>query len=94
MEFALSNRTVPSIFAIAVVFGGTTGMTAASLFGADGGGGFVVGFACLFVILAIASALSRNIDELTEAVVSAQETASEAKQKVVESLRLTTSHGN
>lgn len=90
----MSNKPAPSIFAIAVVFGGTTGMTAASLFGADAGGGFVVGFACLFVILAIASALSRNIDELTQAVMAAQETASEAKQKVVKSLRLTTSHGN
>jgi len=85
----------PSIFALAVVFGGTTGMTAASLFGVDAGGGFVVGFALLFVVLAVANALSRNINDLTHALLVRNDgSVAEAKVRSGKGYRLTASHGN
>jgi hypothetical protein len=41
----------PSVFAISAVFGGSLGMVAASAFGLDGGGGFIVGSALVFMFL-------------------------------------------
>jgi hypothetical protein len=60
-ELIMRSRAAPSLFGISVIFGGIAGMSAASLFGIDAGGGFVVGFALLFTILTVAAVISRQV---------------------------------
>jgi uncharacterized membrane protein YhiD involved in acid resistance len=56
----------PSVFGVSVVFGGGAGMSAASAFGLDAGGGFIVGTFLAFLILAVGVLLSRELERLTE----------------------------
>jgi hypothetical protein len=55
---------MPSVFAMAVVFGGGLGMTAAAAFGVDAGGGFILGATLVFMLLSVAVALSREIEQV------------------------------
>lgn len=74
----------PSIFAIAVVFGGSLGMTTAALFGIDAGGGFILGSAILFVLLAIA----QRTELLGEALLAAN------RKLLTELHRISSPHGD
>lgn len=56
------ERTTPSVFAISAVFGGTLGMVAASAFGIDAGGGFIVGAVLVFMFLSIMVLMARVIE--------------------------------
>ncbi len=54
--------TAPSVFAISAVFGGSLGMAAASAFGVDAGGGFIVGAVLVFMFLSIAVLIARIVE--------------------------------
>ena len=56
----------PSAFAIAIIFGGTVGLTISHKIGLSGGAGFLLGFFFLFILLvaAILKARSDTRDEL------------------------------
>jgi len=63
-EFEQGTR--PSAFAIAIIFGGTAGLTISHKIGLSGGAGFLLGFFFLFILLVIAilKARSDKRDEL------------------------------
>lgn len=64
------TESYPSVFAIAVVFGGTLGMTIASLAGYESGAGFLFGSAAVFLTLGAAVLVARHRERLVhEAVV-------------------------
>jgi len=52
----------PSAFAISVVFGGAVGMAAFPALGLPAGGGFFVGFSCVFLVF-FGIALSNNFED-------------------------------
>jgi len=52
--------TQPSAFAIAIIFGGTAGLTISHIIGLSGGVGFLLGFFFLFILLVIAILKSRS----------------------------------
>jgi hypothetical protein len=54
----------PSVFALSVVFGGAIGMTAASAFGLNAGGGFIVGASLVFLLLSVGVFISRDIERV------------------------------
>lgn len=58
--------TRPSAFAIAIIFGGTAGLTISHKIGLSGGAGFLLGFFFLFILLvfAILKARSDKRDEI------------------------------
>ncbi len=60
------QETRPSAFAIAIIFGGTVGLTVSHKIGLSGGAGFLLGFFFLFILLvtAILKARSDKRDEL------------------------------
>jgi len=74
----------PTIFAIAIVFGGSIGMTSAALFGLDAGGGFVLGSAILFVVLTLA----QRAEVLGEALLASN------RRVLTELIRFTSTHGD
>lgn len=54
-----SRKPQPSALAIAVVFGGTIGLTTASLMEVSGGGGFLFGTTIVFIALSFAILINR-----------------------------------
>lgn len=60
---ATLEKPRPSVFAIAVVFGGTSGLTISSLLGVTGGGGFLLGTFVVFIALSSAVLISRARSE-------------------------------
>jgi hypothetical protein len=57
-------ESYPSVFTIAVVFGGTLGMTIASLAGYEGGAGFLLGAAAVFLALGSVVLIARHREQL------------------------------
>lgn len=60
------SQNTASVFGIAAVFGGGAGMSAASAFGLDAGGGFIVGSTLVFLILAVAVFQARELERVSD----------------------------
>jgi len=58
----LEQNSRPSAFALAIIFGGTVGLTVSKMLGLSGDFGFIVGFFILFILLCIAILRSRSDD--------------------------------
>lgn len=70
MQTKAIDSKYPSVFTIATVFGGGVGMTTASLFGHNGGAGFLLGFGLVFVVLGTAVLVARHRETLADLIVT------------------------
>lgn len=58
----LEQQSRPSAFALAIIFGGTVGLTVSKMLGLSGDFGFIVGFFIFFILLLIAILRTRSDD--------------------------------
>ncbi len=70
MQTKAIDSKYPSVFTIATVFGGGVGMTTASLFGHNGGAGFLLGFGLVFLVLGMGVLVARHREILVNHIVT------------------------
>lgn len=90
LDLVMQTETIdskhPSVFTIATVFGGCIGMTTASLFGHNGGAGFLLGFGLVFLVLGTAVLIARHRETLANLIVTMAASAPTASSALTTSL--------